>query len=86
MLPLGFAQSNLNTDAQLNDNALLVDAELKSSGAEFTTLSDLRGDAKVLAIGAISPGSSQLKISERTRFVTWAFDDVAVKLSSVKIL
>ena len=57
MLPVGFSQSNLNTEAQLNENALLVDAELKSSGAEFTTLSELMGDSKVLAIGAISPGS-----------------------------
>ena len=57
MLPVGFSVSNLNTEAQLNDNARLIDAELKSSGAEFTTLSELMGDANVLAIGAIAPGS-----------------------------
>ncbi|MDP6865384.1 MAG: hypothetical protein QGG62_00425 [Candidatus Poseidoniaceae archaeon] len=57
MLPVGFSQSNLDTEAQLNDNALLIDAELKSSGAEFTTLSELMGDSKVLAIGVIAPGS-----------------------------
>ena len=57
MLPVGFSQSNLNTEAQLNDNARLIDAELKTSGAEFTTLTELMGDANVLAIGAIAPGS-----------------------------
>ena len=79
MLPLGFAQSNLNTDAQLNDNALLVDAELKSSGAEFTTLSDLRGDAKVLAIGAISPGSESAQDqANELDLLLGQRDDVAV--------
>mgnify|MGYP001157012518 FL=1 len=57
MLPIGFSQSNLSTEAQLSDNALLVDAELKSSGAEFTTLTELMGDANVLAIGVVAPGS-----------------------------
>ena len=61
MLPVGFSVSNLNTEAQLNDNARIIDAELKSSGAEFTTLSELMGDANVLAIGAIAPGSESAR-------------------------
>ena len=57
MLPLGFAQTNLSDEAILNENALLVDAELKVDGTEFITLSELMGDSNALVIGAIAPGS-----------------------------
>ena len=79
MLPVGFSQSNLNTEAQLNENALLVDAELKSSGAEFTTLSELMGDANVLAIGAIAPGSESAQDqANELELLLGQRDDVAV--------
>ena len=79
MLPVGFSQSNLDTDAQLNDNALLVNAELKSSGAEFTTLSDLMGNANVLAIGAIAPGSESAQDqANELDLLLGQRDDVAV--------
>jgi len=57
MLPLGFAQTNLSDEAILDENALLVDAELKVDGTEFITLSELMGDSNALVIGAIAPGS-----------------------------
>lgn len=57
MLPLGFAQTNLSDEANLDENALLLDAELKVDGAEFITLSELMGDSNALVIGAIAPGS-----------------------------
>ena len=79
MLPVGFSQSNLNTEAQLNENALLIDAELKSSGAEFTTLSELMGDANVLAIGAIAPGSESAQDqANELELLLGQRDDVAV--------
>ena len=79
MLPVGFSQSNLNTEAQLNDNALLIDAEFKSSGAEFTTLSELMGDANILAIGAISPGSESAQDqANELELLLGQRDDVAV--------
>jgi hypothetical protein len=79
MLPIGFSQSNLNTEAQLNDNALLVNAELKSSGAEFTTLSELMGDANILAIGAIAPGSESAQDhAKELELLLGQRDDVSV--------
>ena len=79
MLPLGFSQSNLSTEANINDNALLVDAELKSNGAEFTTLSELMGESKVLAIGAISPGSESAQSqANELELLLGQRDDVAV--------
>ena len=79
MLPVGFSQSNLDTEAQLNDNALLVDAELKSSGAEFTTLSELMGDSKILAIGAIAPGSESAQDqANELELLLGQRDDVAI--------
>ena len=57
MLPLGFAQTNLSDEAILDDNALLLDAEFKIDGTEFTTISELMGDSNALVIGAIAPGS-----------------------------
>ena len=79
MLPVGFSQSNLDTEAQLNDNALLIDAELKSSGAEFTTLSELMGDSNILAIGAISPGSESAQDqANELELLLGQRDDVAV--------
>ncbi|MGB1957393.1 MAG: hypothetical protein ACPH54_03510 [Candidatus Poseidoniaceae archaeon] len=79
MLPVGFSQSNLNTEAQLNDNALLLDAELKSSGAEFTTLTDLMGDSSVLAIGVIAPGSESAQDqANELELLLGQRDDVAV--------
>jgi len=79
MLPVGFSQSNLNTEAQLNDNALLLDAELKLSGAEFTTLSELMGDSNVLAIGTISPGSESAQDqANELESLLGQRDDVAV--------
>lgn len=79
MLPVGFSQSNLDTEAQLNENALLIDAELKSSGAEFTTLSELMGDANVLAIGAIAPGSESAQDqANELELLLGQRDDVAV--------
>ena len=79
MLPVGFSQSNLNTEAQLNDNARLIDAELKSAGAEFTTLTDLMGDANVLAIGAIAPGSESAQDqANELELLLGQRDDVAV--------
>ena len=70
---------NLNTEAQLNDNARLIDAELKSSGAEFTTLSELMGDANVLAIGAIAPGSESAQDqANELELLLGQRDDVAV--------
>ena len=79
MIPVGFSQSNLNTEAQLNDNALLIDAELKSSGAEFTTLTDLMGDSNVLAIGVIAPGSESAQDqANELELLLGQRDDVAV--------
>ncbi len=79
MLPVGFSQPNLNTDAQLNDNARIIDAELKSSGAEFTTLTELMGDANVLAIGAIAPGSESAQDqANELELLLGQRDDVAV--------
>ena len=79
MLPVGFSQPNLNTEAQLNENALLIDAEFKSSGAEFTTLSELMGDANVLAIGAIAPGSESAQDqANELELLLGQRDDVAV--------
>ena len=57
MLPLGFAQTNLSDEAILDENTLLLDAEFKLDGTEFTTLSELMGDSNALVIGAIAPGS-----------------------------
>ena len=79
VLPVGFSQSNLSTEAQLNDNARLIDAELKSSGAEFTTLTDVMGDADVLAIGAIAPGSESAQDqANELELLLGQRDDVAV--------
>ena len=79
MLPVGFSQSNLNMEAQLNDNALLIDAELKTSGAEFATLSELMGDSKILAIGAIAPGSQSAQDqANELELLLGQRDDVAV--------
>ena len=79
MLPVGFSQSNLSMDGQVNDNALLVNAELKSSGADFITLSELMGDQNVLVIGAISPGSeSALDQANELESLLGQRDDVSV--------
>ena len=79
MLPVGFSQPNLNTEAQLNDNARIINAELKSSGAEFTTLSELMGGANVLAIGAIAPGSESAQDqANELELLLGQRDDVAV--------
>ena len=79
MLPVGFSQSNLDTEPQLNENALLLDAELKTSGAEFTTLTELMDGSNILAIGAIAPGSESAQDqANELELLLGQRDDVAV--------
>ena len=79
MLPVGFSQSNLETEPQLNENALLLDAELKTSGAEFTTLTELMDGSNILAIGAIAPGSESAQDqANELELLLGQRDDVAV--------